>query len=288
MKISRPRLFVADAQDEGSTLGKFLAERLKEYSGKQIKSMIDAGTVCVNKKILQRSSYRICAGDSIEAYVNIFAKRKKISSEIGIIYETSHYFLCFKPIEMPSEEDSFCRALGKTVFPVHRLDKETSGIILVAKTAEAQKKLQKIFRERKISKKYIAIVEGRLKKKKGELEGFFAKKRQIQGQSLWTGKARQGLYALTMYEVLQEYVRYSLLALMPYTGRTHQLRVQCSELGHPIVGDCQYGSKTVAERMFLHAYELAFEDPFAKKMVSKKAPIPQEFKAFLQKAGQKL
>ena len=155
---------------------------------------------------------------------------------------------------------------------VHRLDKETSGLLVVAKNNESFFYLKKMFQERKIKKNYLALVEGIPKEKTGTISsplGRIGLKRttKIIGKKLTDKKEAE-----TSYKVLRNFKNFTLLELMPKTGRTHQIRVHLNSIGHPITGDQIYGFKKRAlpqklDRLFLHAYKLEFTDPAGKKLV---------------------
>jgi 23S rRNA pseudouridine1911/1915/1917 synthase len=167
---------------------------------------------------------------------------------------------------------------------VHRLDKETSGVLLVAKTPEYFNGLQDLFRERKVKKRYVALVHGRLESREGVIE--------VQVGRLPWNRRRFGVLAggrdsKTSYKLIEVYKKdndfYSLVNFFPETGRTHQIRIHARHIGHAIVGDSFYaGRKTSRKdrvwcpRVFLHAAEIAFFDPTAKKEFSFASALPSE------------
>ncbi len=275
-----PQLNLICDQKE-NTLAKFLSSQIAHYSGKQIKNLIDGGFVSVNESTARKASMGLKENDRVAVRLDLYERRHAIQAVPKVLFETPFYLFCNKPFGWESDADILTKYFGKTMHLVHRLDKETSGVLLLALTGSACRTMQKLFRQRKIRKKYVAIVEGKFKKKQGVIEGSFAPSRKLEGQTLWTGKAKQGLYASTHYQVLDELQGLSFVLLQPHTGRTHQLRVQLSELGHPILGDRLYGSKKIVERLFLHAYELSFTDPFSSEDICQQAPIPREFKELI-------
>jgi 23S rRNA pseudouridine1911/1915/1917 synthase len=149
---------------------------------------------------------------------------------------------------------------------VHRLDKDTSGVMIVARNQKAFEHLKNLFKNREIEKKYLALVHGKIKDKEGKIEGEMGRsKKDFRKQSLVRGKVsvRKERYSLTFYETLRELNGYSLLEVSPKTGRMHQIRVHLHSVGHPIVGDKKYTFKKYKKlkfpRMFLHAINISFQ-----------------------------
>lgn len=172
---------------------------------------------------------------------------------------------------------------------VHRLDKETSGVMIVARNQKTFEYFKKKFKSRKIKKKYLALVHEKLKNKQGKIEGEMGRsKRDFRKQTLTCPvklsnnqketsqkeafnrvNIRKGRYSLTFYKVVKEYKEFSLLEVFPKTGRTHQIRIHLHSIGHPVVGDKKYAFKRYKKidfpRMFLHASEISFISPGGKK-----------------------
>lgn len=184
-----------------------------------------------------------------------------ISNGVNIIYEDENVRVIDKPAGVNS--DDFEKR-------VHRLDKDTSGILLIAKNDEALDFLQKQFKERKVKKKYLALVVGHLKSEKGEIEtllGRAPQDRRKQKAFLPQGPESTGKrQAKTLYRVLQKFENYDLIEAEPRTGRKHQIRAQLTYLGHPIAGDKLYGFKGQLcpkglNRQFLHSSFLKIKLP---------------------------
>jgi 23S rRNA pseudouridine1911/1915/1917 synthase len=174
---------------------------------------------------------------------------------------------------------------------VHRLDKETSGLLIVAKTPEAFKNLQKQFKERRVEKKYLALVHGKVEPKEGEIKAPVGR---LPWQRKKFGVIAGGREAKTRYRVMADskwqMANYSLLELKPKTGRTHQLRVHLKFWGHPIVADDKYAGRKRSRkdrewcpRLFLHACFLAFTHPTTKERVEFSLSLPQDLKKALGK-----
>jgi 23S rRNA pseudouridine1911/1915/1917 synthase len=166
---------------------------------------------------------------------------------------------------------------------VHRLDKETSGVMLVARNQKTFEYFKKLFADRKIEKKYMAIVHGKLKEKTGTIEGEMGRSRKdFRKQALVRGKisVRKERYSLTHYRVIKKFGDYSLLEVSPKTGRMHQIRVHLQSIGHPIVGDKKYSFKNYkndpSARLMLHAFSIAFTSQGNEKYFFE-SPTPEEF-----------
>ncbi len=171
---------------------------------------------------------------------------------------------------------------------VHRLDRETSGVIVIARNQKYFDHLKNLFKKREMEKTYLALVFGKLKEKQGKIEGEMGRsRRDFRKQALVRGKVgvRKERYSLTYYKVLDESGDYSLLEVFPKTGRTHQIRVHLHSIGHPIVGDKKYifkeHKKIETPRMFLHAKSLSFIGPDGKYYFFESNPS-EEFKTYLK------
>ncbi|MDD5730014.1 MAG: RluA family pseudouridine synthase [Candidatus Omnitrophica bacterium] len=165
---------------------------------------------------------------------------------------------------------------------VHRLDKETSGLLVIAKNNAAHLSLSKQFSEHSIKRKYIALVKGRMEFEENIVElpiGRHPHKRK----NMSVGFGKNTKYAKTRYRTLKRTDAASLLELEPFTGRTHQLRVHLSYLGHPILGDTKYGRNNEFTRLALHAKYLGFEHPTSGRFVEFSSPLPKEFEEFFSK-----
>jgi 23S rRNA pseudouridine1911/1915/1917 synthase len=169
---------------------------------------------------------------------------------------------------------------------VHRLDKETSGVMVVARNQKTFEYLKGLFKNRKVEKKYLALAHGKMKEKEGSVEGEMGRsKKDFRKQALVRGKisVRKERYSLTHFKVKKEFEKSSLLEVSPATGRMHQIRVHLHSIGHPIVGDKKYTFKEFknidAPRMFLHAASINFIGSNNEKYFFE-SEIPEEFKNF--------
>ena len=170
---------------------------------------------------------------------------------------------------------------------VHRLDRDTSGVMVVAKTEGAKKSLTKQFADREVEKTYLALVAGRLKDKQGRIEAPIGRDQRdrIKRKVSTAGDARE---AITEFKVAEEFKEATLLEVKLLTGRTHQIRVHFLSIKHPVIGDPLYGSKKTnakldPPRLFLHAWKLAFIHPKTKERVEFESGLPPKLEEFLGK-----
>jgi len=302
--------FVVSKGEEGLRLDVFVAQMLKTVSRSKVQKLIEKGYVCVNGRRMARG-FRIKQG--IEVVVEIPEDEARVSllepTEFSceVIYEDDYIMAINKPAglvvhpgagHMSGTLVNMLLASGRKLSAlygeeraglVHRLDKETSGVIVVAKDEMAHERLVKAFQHRDVTKVYMAIVLGAQVKDEWVVESFYDRRKSDRKQ--WTSRAKQGREARThFYGVL----RANLCALVlarPITGRTHQIRVHLAENGHPVVGDRVYGrgyppasSKPKEEveallrmkRQALHAYCLRFLHPITRETVTLKASLPDD------------
>ena len=213
---------------------------------------------------------------------------------IPIIYEDDDLVVIDKPagilVHPVKNEKNTLLDFLKIKYPniklVHRLDRDTSGLMIVAKNEETYERLKSQFLNRQIKKKYLALIHGTLKDKKGIIAKSISKSRKRGGSQTTTpiGKRRE---AITRYNVIKEYPNYSLLEVSPETGRTHQIRVHLASIGHPITGDEKYKFKRQPKieglnRQFLHASYLNFQLPNG-KMLELSSKLPEELDKILEK-----
>lgn len=272
---------IVQKEQAGWGLIKLLSTTFNQLSKKQCKRWIDTGIVSINGKISTIASLTVSPREVITVYLSMQREREEIKSAFSVIAEYPEFIICNKPIGFISSNETISDALGQKVEIVHRLDQETSGILVVTKTSAMHKALSSLFRLRTIQKEYVAIVPIGWIKESGTLTGKFRRVSDPSTKAVWTGRSTKGSVGITHFRVMKKSGSFVLLHLQPYTGRTHQLRVHCSEAGFPIVGDYHYGSRIIKPRMYLHAYALRFKDPVTGKEIHHLSPIPKEFKALL-------
>ena len=175
------------------------------------------------------------------------------------------------------EEELSCK-----LYPCHRLDRETTGIVIYAKDKKSHYKIYELFKKGTIKKKYIAFVKGKLKKRKGVLSGHIIDK---EGKKFKENPKA----AKTLYKTLRTFRNFSVVRLAPLTGRTNQLRIQLAKIGNPILGERKYAfGRDFAvkfRRLALHAYYLSFIHPLSKERVNLEIGLPKDMKDFLREGG---
>lgn len=279
----------------------FLSERIKEVSRSLLQNAIKEEKVKVND-IFRKSSYRLKEGDWVEIEFEI-PKAEKIEAEdipLEIIYRDKHFIIIDKPPGMVvhpgagSRRGTLVNALlhhfpeVKNIGPeerpgiVHRLDKETSGVMVIARTLKAYKELQRQFKRREVEKVYLGLVWGRMPENAGKIDWPIG--RHLRHGERISVKTRKPRTAETHYLVQKEFKDFTLLEIKPVTGRTHQIRVHLAASGHSLVGDVRYGRRKSKERytrLFLHALRISFIHPETKERVEFTSPLPEELKEIL-------
>lgn len=214
---------------------------------------------------------------------------------LRILYEDSHLVVIDKPSNMLSVAAAFdktktAHAILKNhyrpnkVYVVHRLDQDTSGVMLFGLSETAYEKLKEIFEEHLITRQYVAIIEGQLLESQGTWESYLYED-DFYTVHVTTAANPRARRAITHYEVLNANKLYSLVKFTLETGRKNQIRVHCQAAGHSIVGDTKYGAtRNPIKRLCLHAQHLGFEHPISGKKLYFESPIPTEFKKLINDA----
>lgn len=273
----------------------FLKEKLPHLSRSKIQHLIKEGYVTLSGHSLS-SHYLVREGDLFNVHEpeeKTFAKAFPENIPLDILYEDDDLLVINKPAGMVvhvganHEQGTLVNALlhycsqlsaQESFRPglVHRLDKETSGCLLIAKNDTIHHALSLLFSERKIQKTYLAITTGQPSKKQGTISLPIGR-HPVQRLKMTVRRPPSGRDALTDYEVLSSTGSHALIACTPHTGRMHQIRVHLQQLGHPLVGDPLYGKRDQWQRHLLHAWKLEFFHPTTHKKMEIKAPIPKEF-----------
>lgn len=250
-----------------------MTEVFKSYSRSTLQKFIRNGFVTVDGKVVRRPNQKILEGVRIELQVPEELKNADVEPEV--IYEDEDVLVLNKPAGILSEaKGEYCpeKTLADFGLVAHRLDRDTSGVIILAKTPAAQDFLKKQFQARTTKKTYFAVVSGRLKLDEARID--LPLSRDLKRPTTFRVDPN-GKEAETFYSVVRSNEKYSLVELRPTTGRTHQLRVHMKYLGHPILGDTVYGGDA-AERLFLHAYKLEVTLPNGERKVFE-TKLPEEF-----------
>jgi 23S rRNA pseudouridine1911/1915/1917 synthase len=312
-------------------LDKYLAENLKDISRSQIQRDIEAGCVLVNREVVKESKFVVRVGDGV-SYQESRSKSQEVRiipshTPLKILYNNHGLLIVDKPAGMVVHPgagfkgETLTSALlfqfkdiklvGEDHRPgiVHRLDKDTSGIILVARTQEMYEHLKDAFAERKVKKEYIALVSGHLEKPVGFIKTPIGKsKTDFRKQT--TKNPVDAKEAITEYKVLEELVspspqpsplkgdggrsgvdKYTLVLVKLHTGRTHQIRVHFSSIGHPLMGDTLYGGKKITlkglGRQFLHAKKIEVRLP-DETWIEAESELAEDLKKVLENLNSKV
>lgn len=268
----------------------FLLLTLKGQSRNSIKSILTHHMVTVDGAPITQYNFKLAKGDVV--IISKTPIHKKTRSNLPIIFENDELIVINKPsglLSIASDKEKGSTAYRmltdyvqqkdkhNRIFVVHRLDEDTSGVLMVSKNQKLQEGLQDNWNNLVKTRGYYAIVEGHLKEKHGTIKSYL--KKNAQNMMYSSKKPGDGQLAITHYDVLMESGDYSLLDVHIDSGRKNQIRVHLGDLGHNVIGDDKYGNPSnPIKRLGLHAYELTLVHPFTGKTLKFTAPIPKEFK----------
>lgn len=299
-KIKSKKEYTIKKQDTGKRLDKFLAMKNKELSRSYLKKLIDEKAVLLNNDY-PSPGYNLKEGDSITLSIpeaeSPALKPEKM--DLDIVYEDNHIIIVNKPPGLivhpvPGNKDhtlvnallAYTDSLSgingvKRPGIVHRLDKDTSGALVVAKHNRSHQALVEQFKERKIKKIYHTIVRGNIVHEKGTIDAPIGRNQKHRKKMAVTNKNSKK--AVTHFTVLKHFKDYTYLEVKLDTGRTHQIRVHLSYMGYPILGDSKYGKRkgTKVKRQMLHAYRLGLTHPIKGNWMEFQAPLPLDFETAL-------
>lgn len=284
-------------------IDKFLAEKLTQLSRAKIQELIAAGEVSVNGKAVTKASHKLQGDELVSVNATETAEFAPLGKaiDLNVVYEDEQVLVINKPAGMVvhpgagNEQETLVNALlhyypqiagvGEPARPgiVHRLDKETSGVMIVAKTAGAYNWLVRQFKNRRAIKSYLALVDGKPPTPTGRIETRIGRDDK-QRQRMAVTYGDQGRKAETEYYTVKEYRDHTLLEVLPLTGRTHQIRVHLAFLGCPVVGDRIYGRRNKSlelNRFFLHASKLKIRLPDNWEETEFSASLPADLKHIL-------
>jgi 23S rRNA pseudouridine1911/1915/1917 synthase len=289
-------------------LDRFLAERLHQLSRTRVQRLIEQGQVTVNGQ-RAAAKIRLAEGDRVHVSLPAFTSLPPSASHsVSILFEDKHIVVVDKPAGLvvhpagPHREDTLIQRLWPKLAPgwastqeksdprtmdrpgvVHRLDRGTSGVMVIAKTPEAAGTLSRQFADRTTEKVYWALTIGIPKTRTGRIVSQIGRSRRRPDRMSTTDPGRAAELEFTVLKEFPRRPAHALLEVRPLTGRTHQIRVQLAALGHPIAGDAMYGAeRSVAARPMLHAVRLSFAHPASGKRLTFEAPLSADFRAFLK------
>lgn len=270
--------------NRNALLLELLQEMAPDSSKNTLRSWLQAGRVLVDGKRIDRANTSIVLGQE----VIIGPKVSFLRGSIRIVYEDEAIVVLEKPEGLLSVATDFENRMtvhsflkrqfhNRRVYPVHRLDRDTSGVMIFAYTEVARDHLKSQFEQHLIDKVYYAIIEKQMPLKKGTWESYLE-----EDDFYFVKSSEKGKLAITHYELLKTDQNRSLIRLKPQTGRKNQLRVHCSEAGFPIVGDKKYGAKTnPIKRLCLHAAKICFTHPLSERQLTFTASLPESFSKLL-------
>ncbi|MFC4401812.1 RluA family pseudouridine synthase [Gracilibacillus xinjiangensis] len=273
-----------------SELLPFLLRVLDNKSRNSVKSILTRGQVFVNNNNTTKHNFLLKEGDIVAIQKNKAAKAASFIN-MGILYEDEEIIVIEKGtglLSIASEKEKSLTAYNQLmdyvkkinpknrVFIVHRLDQDTSGVMLFAKTEKAKYQLQNNWKSIVKERTYIALVEGVLSQPKGIIKSWLKENKAFKMYS--SSKQDDGKLAITHYEVIKNNNEFSLLSVELETGRKNQIRAHMEDIGHPIVGDKRYGSQVnPIGRLGLHANVLAFRHPVTKEFLRFESKVPKVF-----------
>ena len=295
--------FIVEKTAENKRLDVFLEDKLSGITRSKIKKTIENALVLVDGK-KQKAGYKVKAGDEVE-YTQLVEPTINATPEdikLDIVFENNNLLVVNKPSGMVvhpacgNYTGTLVNALANYTHSlstingefrpgiVHRLDKDTSGLLLVAKNDFAHQSLAQQIKTKTCKRYYIAVLEGNLKNDSGVVETNLARSTKNR-KMIEVCENTKGKKAITLYKVIERLNGYSVVEFELKTGRTHQIRVHAKYLGHPVVGDMTYGFKTHKELngQLLHAYKIEFFEPTTNEKIVLQTTFPQKFYEFIDK-----
>ncbi len=290
----KPDVIESYVVDSASQLLEFLIAAMPERKRTAIKSLLAHNQVAVNGTPQRQFDFSLKHGDEVKVNLSrefrtFYNRRLKLVYEDDdIIVVNKGYGLLSMGNEKVKDETAYnilrdylkWQDPRNKVFIVHRLDRDTSGLMVFAKTVEAKEKLQHNWNNMVLERKYLAVVEGRPDPSEGEVRSYLAENSRYEVYS--TDNPEEGQLAVTRYRTLKSKHGYSLMEVQLDTGRKNQIRVHMKDLGHPITGDRRYGAgSSPIHRMALHAQTLRFVHPITRKDMNFSTPVPAIFRQLL-------
>ena len=273
--------FVAEAGQQALRLDKFIVNFVQNASRSKVQQAITQGQVLVNGKA-EKPNYKVRAGDVVEVVLEEEPDVLEITPQdipLDILFEDEYLMVLNKPAGMVvhpghgNRDQTLLNALahyfnvtpefkGKRPWLVHRIDKNTSGLLVIAKTDEAMAKLSALFKKHDIKRTYQALVWGVPEEKEGTIDNFLGRDRQDRKKYTVVDEEHGGKRAITHYKVIEEFHFVSLVECRLETGRTHQIRVHLKSLGHPLFNDEKYGGHRILKGVVFSKYKQFIENCF--------------------------
>jgi len=323
---NQPLIFQVETEDAGKRLDAFLSEKIEDRSRSRLQKLIEDGDATVNQQTV-KASHKVREADEIEVELTEPPTKDFIPEDIAleIVYEDEFLAVINKPAGMvvhpgagisdgtlanalayrfqvsgfgfqnknEFDEQARINIIKSKVGIVHRLDKDTSGLLVVAKTEEIHEKLSEQFREREVFKSYVALVHGEVEGNAGTVDQPIAREKHNRTRMAIRAHGRN---AVSLWKLRKRFEKFTLVNVEIQTGRTHQIRVHLASLNHPVVGDETYNSgrdKTVRDlivrqaitdlnRFFLHAERLSFTHPKTLERLDFYVPMPPELKHLVE------
>ena len=300
------------AQKAYSRLDHFLSDSLKNTSRSRVARLIQDGHVKLNNQLVSKKNIHVRVGDILDlelAEPEPKDHQYQPSIELKKLFEDDYLLIIEKPRGISvhpgsGEHGETILDIFRYYYPrveemkeserpgiVHRLDKDTSGVLLLAKDIITMKRLQKQFKRREVKKTYLALVHGRVRYRNGTIDAPLIRdpRHRTRFKALRPGESSEDIAsvreAITEFSVIRQYRDFAFLRVFPLTGRTHQIRVHLSFFGNPILGDPVYGKGHTFERLALHAYCLEFTHPITGNLIYSYSVIPEVFRNFLCQKG---
>ena len=299
MVFTRQKIITVDKQTAGKRLDLFIARSVESISRTLIQRLIKNKSIKVNNKN-EKSGYKVKENDEIFISIPEAAEAnvKPEDIKLDVVFEDKDLIVVNKPQGMITHPASglykgtlvnallyHCKnslsGINGILRPgiVHRLDKQTSGLIIACKNDHAHNEIAKQIKDRKIKKYYYAIVHGKVEYNQGKINKPIGRDK-IHRHKM--AVAQGGRTAITHWKILKKVNALTLLECELETGRTHQIRVHMKSIGHPIVGDKTYGGKNDTCTMMLHSYKLIFTHPTSGKLITLETKMPERFKKFIE------
>lgn len=302
--------FAADAEAAGMRLDHFLTRNMPDLSRARIQNLIEAGLVEVNERGASKTGQKLKGGESVTVNVPP-AEPLAVTPEnieLNVVYDDDSLAVIDKPAGMVTHPgagvtsgtlvNALLYRMGDSLSGisgvarpgiVHRLDKETSGLIVIAKDDRAHHSLAEQIKSKTARRNYIALVEGVMKDDRGTVDKPIGRHPTRRKQMAVVASGRK---AVSHYEVLKRFTRFTLVKVMLETGRTHQIRVHMASIGYPVAGDLVYNSKQSGNeswrakhkllRHALHAFELTFTHPVTDRLLEFESPLPPDLTALIE------